>query len=69
MPHIVASDLDLHCLPMSHNRTLGLNGLTVFWSMLQNKLRSILKISKNTFKLIVACTVRKLVKHCLIAIV
>ena len=26
-PHDVASDLDLHCFPMSHKRTLGLYGL------------------------------------------
>ena len=27
MPHSVASDQGLHCLPMSHKRTLGLYGL------------------------------------------
>ena len=25
-PHTAASDLGLHCLPMSHKRTLGLYG-------------------------------------------
>ena len=28
MPHAVASGLGLHCLPMSHKRTLDLNGLS-----------------------------------------
>ena len=27
MPHIAASDMALHCLPMSHKRTLGLYGI------------------------------------------
>ena len=30
MPHDVASDLGLHCLPMSFHRFSGKNGLRIF---------------------------------------
>ena len=38
MPHSVASDLDLHCLPMSHKRMLGLYGLSEMIAKLERTL-------------------------------
>ena len=29
-PHSMAADLSLHCLPLTHKRTLGLNGRNKF---------------------------------------